>query len=142
MSEGPLRSRRAFLIGTSALLLSGLVKGLVPVRLWLSPTPLGRRLAGLLQHRQGAQLIGQEYLRRAPAEGSVRVLVGLIASSLPHGTRRLSALSDEELRAHVLRSVHKDFEDGRVVNLGGWIVSLTEARLCAVAALAEPLYLK
>jgi hypothetical protein len=36
----------------------------------------------------------------------------------------------------VLRSVHKDFEDGRVVNLGGWIVSLTEARLCAVAALA------
>ncbi len=39
---------------------------------------------------------------------------------------------------HSFYSEHAaDFDAGRLVTVRGWLVSLTEARLCALAALAE-----
>jgi hypothetical protein len=41
------------------------------------------------------------------------------------------------LCAEIKRRFAKDFADGRTVMLDGWVVSRTEARLCALLALAN-----
>ena len=64
--------------------------------------------------------LGRAYLRRYPDEGSQRRLVELVPA-------------DPVLRA---RQVRADFAAGRVVTLGGWVLSRTECRYCALHALA------
>ncbi|MGH8887216.1 MAG: hypothetical protein ACRDYX_18995 [Egibacteraceae bacterium] len=79
-------------------------------------------------------MVGQEYLRAAPAEAEGDALAGLVVGQLPAQHRALSAVTDRQLRDLLLLAVRQDFQEGRTVDLHGWLVSLTEARLCALAA--------
>jgi len=74
-----------------------------------------------------AQEIGLEYLRAFSAEADRAVL---LASLDPHGM--LSSLETPALRAWLRRLIRSDFEQMRVVELRGWILSVTEARVCAL----------
>lgn len=80
-----------------------------------------------------ARAIGDAYLRRlgrSPARESV------LASA--RGTIDVIGRSRDEpgaIRA-LVRAVRQDFERGRTVQLEGWIVSTTEAELCALMLLA------
>jgi hypothetical protein len=80
-------------------------------------------------------VVGREYLALAPGEADARDLTALIAARLPGGHRAL-ARDTGRLRATVDRCVRADFAAGRVVTVDGWILAATEARLCALAALA------
>jgi hypothetical protein len=64
--------------------------------------------------------LGRAYLRRYPDEASQGRLAGLVPSDPVRRARRVRA----------------DFAAGRVVSLGGWVLSRTECRYCALHALA------
>ncbi len=96
---------------------------------------LRARLSGLLRHTDSARIVGREYLHRYPQEATVPVLLGLIAAEGTGGQAALSKVADAELRALLDHEMRRDFSDEKVVQLQGWILSVTEARLCALMAL-------
>jgi hypothetical protein len=81
--------------------------------------------------------VGREYLRGVPTEGDDKILVFLICGEQcePPPTARGPQATREWARARA----RKDFAAGRVVEIEGWIVSATEARLCALSALSRGL---
>jgi len=100
----PLSRRKALLTGLLSL-----------------PPPLRGRAGGepwvaLLANSTAAHAIGAAYLRAYPND---------TLASVP-ATARLP-------RTLVATRVSEDFASGRVVMLEGWMLSVTEARLCALA---------
>ncbi len=90
---------------------------------------------GLFNHVESAAMIGQAYLDRVPGEADPRFLVDSICSGLGKNWRKGLKLLPEELRMSIRQRVRMDFGDGRTVMVRGWILSETEARLCALVAL-------
>jgi len=131
-------SRRRFL----ASLLWALLLALRPGFAWAvlserrGDNSLDSRLGTLLRHEESARLIGREYLRIAPHEANVQILSDLI--ELGHGDdpKCTSDADAESLRERLWSRTRQDFEEGHIVRIHGWILSLTETRLCALAALA------
>lgn len=136
MTVPPKMSRRTFLIAAAGL---GVSLAWRSVGSWpflpVSSSP-SQRLAGLLTHAESARVVGREYLRTIPAEGSRAVLTTRIAARLPGGLETVETASDRRLRELLLRATLADFEHERTVVLDGWVLSQTEARLCALAAMA------
>jgi hypothetical protein len=136
--SGDAVTRRRFLF---VALGAGVPLGLAPLRTWNVVVAFERsepavRLARLLTPRDGARAIGTEYLRTLPGPpASAAALADAIALALPAGHRALATAGDAELRELLAEQSAADFGDGRTVRLRGWILSETEARLCALAAL-------
>jgi hypothetical protein len=96
--------------------------------------PAVAKLRSLVTDPAGARCIGQLYLRQAPAEQDPAHLASLILSSL-----QLSSDNPLRLRRRALSKlfsvgVRADFAAGRTVILDGWVLSRTEARVCALWA--------
>lgn len=93
-------------------------------------------LAGFFGDRSSARALGAEYLRLFPNEDDDTRLVRRLAG----GRRReseweqLAAADPDALFARVRECHRDDFAAGRTVSLRGWVLSETEARLCALAA--------
>jgi hypothetical protein len=96
---------------------------------------LAMKLAMFFVHKGSAAVIGREYLRNVPQEADERILVDLVC--LFHGDRRSDFAKAKmyKLRKLLEHQQREEFESGRIVNVRGWILSETEARLCALAAL-------
>jgi hypothetical protein len=78
-------------------------------------------------NRTSAAAVGRSYLGLRPAEADLEALIKLIG---------LDAGKDRTfLKSSVRARVRDDFEHGRVVALDGAVLSETELRLCALAAL-------
>jgi hypothetical protein len=95
---------------------------------------LARRLAGLFAAPESAAEVGRRYLRAVPQEASLRRLVAAIAEE-PEGAGRLDALGPAALRSELAARIRADFAAGRLVRLDGWMLSATETRMMALAAL-------
>ena len=80
-------------------------------------------LLSLFRDKQAAARLGRAYLEGRPSAD----LASLEWPSLPAGGA---------LRRRVARQIRADFAAGRVVCVQGWLLSETEARICAMAALA------
>ena len=128
--------RRTFLLGAAA---SGLSLAWRSLGSWpFSPTQLsGSERLGALLDGEGARAVGREYLRAFPAEASRRVLAARVVERLPGGSRALVTASDGRLRELLVSAAAADFGDLRIVELQGWVLAGTEARLCALAALRK-----
>jgi hypothetical protein len=99
-----------------------------------TPDPAVERLVGLFKHRDSARAIGAAYLALHPAEANTDHLVEVITHP-PEDPLLIAHAGDAELRAWVRRRQAHDFATGNIVKLDGWLLSATEARLCALAAL-------
>jgi hypothetical protein len=88
-----------------------------------------------LKHVDGARGVGRDYLRQVSAEASPGVLTARVAERLPGGLGTIDTVSDDRLRELLLSATAEDFRDLRTVELDGWVLAKTEARLCALAAL-------
>ena len=79
--------------------------------------------------------MGREYMCGVPMEACETRLVALICAerSEPLPIRRGPRAIREWARARI----RDDFRAGRVVEIQGWIVSATEVRLCALAAISS-----
>lgn len=94
------------------------------------PLPVVEALLAVLSSREGARAIGALYLEAVPGEASAGQLVHLIAGSA-HGAH----MTPSAAQTMLLDAVRRDFERFETIELDGWVVSRTEARLCALAAL-------
>jgi hypothetical protein len=96
---------------------------------------VARRLAQLFSDRRSARVVGEEYLRATPGEADIDRLVELICGG--EGAHRwgLETTDAATLRPWLCTKRQQDFAAGRVVVLHGWMLSVSEARLCGLIAL-------
>jgi hypothetical protein len=131
-------SRRRFLLSFFGLGLLALAR---PCFAWggvqqsMKHDPLSSRLEALLRCKESAMTIGREYLQVVCHERNPQLLLDLISSV---GGEPVFDLDPERLRACLRLRVRLDFEEGDIVKMHGWMLSHTEARLCALAALVLP----
>ena len=94
------------------------------------------RLRDVFGHqRQSALVIGRHYLDKCPAEADSNTLVDALlgeAGSKHHGEPPTVG----DLLAFFQEKFAKDFDQGNTVMIGGWVLSKTEARLCALMAIS------
>ena len=138
MSENPVLSRRdVFKVAAAATVLLFVRSSLPGVAALRSSQQSLRsmQLVALLSHPESAKAIGSEYLRQYPQDANVDVLLDQIASRLAANDVGLFSITDQSLREQLDGMVRVDFAIDRIVKLHGWVLSATEARLCALAAL-------
>jgi len=122
-------SRRHLLLALATTGLAGAIGGRAPgvVRrhhqrlAWLS----------VVGHRRSSRIVGRAYLASAPDPCDA---ASLQRQLLPTDPGRSSALLDDvgRLRRYVRGRIEDDFDSGRTVQVHGWVLSETEARLCAL----------
>ena len=122
-------SRRTFLIATGGVITVGFAAERAtgwarrrPVLHWAA-TVAGAPALGDL---------GVEYLTRTPGEDDWNVLLSRLAglvhpASLLGGAERAAVGFNDQVR--------RDFREGDILRMGGWLLSRTELRLCALVAL-------
>jgi len=94
---------------------------------------LARWLQTMLADLEGARRIGQAYLSAEPAEADRdRLLAELFPRLEPGGAHAGESTRRESFSA----CCRRDFAEGQTVQVHGWVLSRTEARLCALAVLA------
>ncbi len=90
------------------------------------------RWARALPSRRSARIVGREYLRSRPYEADAALLVRLLEESLGAPRPQPDSGSAEILRRALRRSIEADYLAGRTLQLRGWVLARTEARLCAL----------
>jgi hypothetical protein len=91
---------------------------------------LGRR-------RRSAVLLGESCLTEAVREQDARAVARLILSSAPRLADACRKYGSHSFQAAARRQIQQDFEAAMVVNVTGYILSVTECRLYSLAALME-----
>ena len=141
MNAHPPLHRRRFVAAVLSGIGLALVRSIVPPGIGTelaASTRLAGRLAHLFTHGASARHVGRAYLRQATGEQDVATLARRIEATLAMDARTLDRLDDASLRGLIERRVRQDFADERTRLVDGWMLSETEARLSAVAALTEP----
>ncbi len=89
---------------------------------------LSAAIDSLVAHRNSAAIIGEAYLAQFEDEKSTELLEHNLIEKLQVNKRRV----DQHV---LLDEIQSDFERGDIVNLHGWLLSRTEARICALFAI-------
>ena len=101
---------------------------------WLTRPATPTTLGALLRHRASAERIGRRYLATLPA-GTDRSQLFAMSPALNHALRAVR--HRPEVAADLLRQgINDDFRRADTVIVVGWVLAATEARFCAVVALA------
>ena len=95
--------------------------------------PLSLKLVDFFSEKGSARRIGLEYIRLAPAEADSRTLTKLICSGW--NDDQIASANKEKVSVLLRNQQRGDFERGRILKLDGWVLSETEARLCALVAI-------
>lgn len=74
--------------------------------------------------------IGEMFRKQFPKEDSERKLVWLISDGL--------SVEKSSTDKPLLRQIGQDYTNGNIVMLDGWLLSITEARQCALLSLIQP----
>jgi hypothetical protein len=93
------------------------------------------RLLEILHDDALVRDLGRRYREIAPAENNADVLADAIVAG-PCATWSTRPSSGAIVSAHVEELVKHDFAAGQTVTLNGWILSVTEARQCALFSLS------
>jgi hypothetical protein len=82
-------------------------------------------------------LVGEVCLRETVSERSAQHVARLILDQAPPLADACSESGDECFRVAVQQQMRHDFATGEVVRVAGYVLSVTESRLCSLAALVE-----
>ena len=74
--------------------------------------------------------VGKAYLKENPDENNERNLVNLL-------TRNISVDADK-IQELLQQRIVQDFKQGKMVMVKGWLLSVTEARQCALFSILTP----
>jgi hypothetical protein len=123
-------SRRRFTRDAIPALIAGLAIALP----WLARPGMLTNFDGLICHRASAERIGRRYLAMLPAPMDRS---RLLAMSPVLGSALQAIRHRPEVAAGLLRrAINDDFRRADTIIVDGWVLAATEARLCAVVALA------
>jgi hypothetical protein len=102
------------------------------------PSAPGARLAAVLAHSDGAARLGRAALAGGHVERDVPGLLAGLSGSVPDLHALLRDGSDDDVRAALDLARRREFaaHDASVIRIDGWVVARTEARACALIALA------
>jgi|GEM_PF-198472 len=95
------------------------------------PIPAGTDRPDLLSHvtdKAAIRKIGKAYITAHPDEANADTLYEKIMKGHPGS----SPMTTDELTAYLNNAVAADFTNDRLVVASGWVVSVTEARQCAL----------
>jgi hypothetical protein len=99
------------------------------------PAQSADRLAAVFRQRTSAAAVGRAYLAGHPGDAGVDHLVTQLGEALRRWDCEPDRADRMTLRAAMSRLVKEDFARSRVVKVDGWVLSLSEARLCGLVAL-------
>ncbi len=89
---------------------------------------IGRTLSLILSEGVTPHTLGRSYLSLHPEEANVeRLWPALVGSRVPSEAN--------ELELHLAELRRRDFEDGEILIVDGWVLARTEARACALMVL-------
>ena len=128
--------RRTFLqmlLGVSSAMVAVSLLGRLPGTLGIDGAAFD--LLRVFGNMASATAVGRAYLAAYPAQASVEALTADLVGGLTAVTPQWRTLSKTELQAALRAQIRSDFAAERTVKLQGWLVSLTEAQLCGLAAL-------
>jgi hypothetical protein len=91
-------------------------------------------IVSLASEVRGAAVLGSAYLERNPDEADPDTLVSILLQGVPAEV----TAARESLAPRLRERNRRDFEAGDVIELDGWILGRTEARLYALASLSVP----
>lgn len=137
----PTTSRRRFLVrsGAGLIALSGVAAAGCEVLISPGPRDAAAELIGLLHRHDLARRLGRSYVESAaPGEPSLEPLTRELLEDLGFDLDELMFLRVGDLARAVAEQVRRDFAEGRVVSVDGWMLSEAEARVCAILHLYEP----
>lgn len=133
-----MMDRRVFLCWIAGLVMSSPLRGVLAIGS-SEPTRRGpgdaacRALIDLFSDPRDARSIGSRYLAAYPAENTQDALL----SGLDQGLVSAATRKDPALRQRVADCQRDDFARGDTVLVNNWVLSCTEARICAIAALTS-----
>lgn len=78
--------------------------------------------------------LGRAYLATVPMEADRTSLLRALERDIPNLREATASGRVRDTWALLQAHIAGDYRDGRIAELGGWIVSTTEARLCALHA--------
>jgi hypothetical protein len=138
MSRSREIERRAFLKGAGAATALGLAAPALVAFLagCGRESALARSLSGFFADPESARVVGREYLELYPDEPEADAVLQRLAGPRLSEWETLAASDPDRLVQALRLQHHSDFAHERVVAIRGWVLSETEARLCALAALA------
>ncbi len=129
-----MSSRRGFL-KTSVLLGGiGLASGGIYYAKVLHPREMAEQLVYFLEYPDLAKATGREVLATdlALQFDSLDQVVDKILQNIDLSKSQLSEISQNDLLDSLHQRVRSDFENENIVLVGGWVLSETEALLCAI----------
>lgn len=130
-----MSNRRQFMASLVSLPLAGTLDRTRFPQGALQSTPYSaanvrRFLLPLFEHPEQAQVVGSQFLKIYENEAPLRLLMlRIFQDGVPH--------NEGTFRAYLDRRKRLDFEQADVVSIDGWLLSVTEARLCAALALTR-----
>ncbi|MBW2421258.1 MAG: hypothetical protein JRH19_22135 [Deltaproteobacteria bacterium] len=104
-------------------------------------SPREAAAGGLLDgvaHPDSTRAVGWAYLRRHPEEADEQRLIEALVGEDSELRAALQAQHPKRVRSRLRRRHRDDFGAQRTVVLEGWVLSRTETRLAALAALSGP----
>ena len=85
------------------------------------------------QNRKNAFQLGKAYLREFPIEHSLSSLLNVIFEKNPSLLNTINKNKNHDLMLDLQQVITKDFENEDTINIDGWVLAKTEARLSALA---------
>lgn len=99
--------------------------------------PLVGVLESLFDEVEAARVIGAAWLAAQPTPPAAEALLAEIADGRLEAARALAGSDPVALLAQLRERHRADFESGRTAEVRGWLLSLTEARVCGALAAAS-----
>lgn len=127
--------RRAVIAGAAALGAALTFTG--PALYRRKPAPSVEKAILSLLHRPGSsRIVGRKVLQAEPELREQGYLVSLLLARLELDPATVTRLQPQALRRRITERVQSDFADEYTVWVDGWVLSATEAWLCALAAIS------
>jgi hypothetical protein len=138
MSKKLLFTRREFVATSISVLAGAILPAGVQARLLPDAgyDDAIKKMLSVFNHAESMKFIGRKYIEQVPAEQKESTLMEAILSGGPGAQFQHSMLSSQkEIKRFIRSRVKQDFISGQTVNIQGWVLAKTEARLCALAFL-------
>ena len=98
---------------------------------------IAEQLVYFLDYPEVALSVGQGLLDTDPASHAISAdqMINNLLEGLEVSREQLHGMTNTEMLERLHKRVHLDFEEERIVLDKGWVLSRTEAQLCALRAL-------